>query len=349
MAMSASIVVVTGIPQISNRIPTLCTTLDGDRCIFPFVYKNVTHLRCTYADSPTPWCATRVDQQSNEVITNRWGDCLLSSQRSSCPAETLNLPSCTTVSGPDTGKSCIFPFRHNGVTYKKCTSAGLDQAWCSTKVNSNGEHIGGQGFYGICPTSCPGGENNANQLCKNRDRWTEGCSTCECITGKAVCTYRDCSSTSCTPGDVWQVDCNTCICTPSGTTSCTEKACTASSCTTNSGPGAGLACAFPFTWAGQTYSSCTQWIWSGPNQGSLWCSTKTDSSGNHINGQGNYGFCPSSCADDQASVPGIGARIGQKKKKKGDVISFGNQEKNPANDDDVVVFVEDKGAGNAPM
>ena len=51
----------------------------------------------------------------------------------------------------------------------------------------------------------------------------------------------------------------------------------------------------------------------------------------------------------QASVPGIGARIGQKKKKKGDVISFSNQEKNPAKDDDVVVFMEDKGAGNAPM
>ena len=40
------------------------------------------------------------------------------------------------------------------------------------------------------------------------------------------------------------------------------------------GPGAGLACVFPFRWSGRNYTSCTEWIWAGQNLGNLWCSTK---------------------------------------------------------------------------
>jgi len=332
----SSAAAVVALPQfeISNRIPTLCTTLDGDRCIFPFVYKNLTYTKCTYTDSPTSWCAIAVDRGTDEVITNRWGDCLVSSPRSSCPEEALNVPSCTTVGGPDQGKPCIFPFRHNGVTYRECSVAGLNgTAWCSTRVNNDGEHLAGQGLYGICPTSCPGGENNLNQLCTSGDRWVEGCNQCQCIQGKAVCTSSECNSNSCTPGDVWEVDCNTCVCTAGGTRSCTEKAC-APSCTAISGPGAGLACVFPFRWSGRNYTSCTEWIWAGQNLGNLWCSTKTDSSGSHVNGEGNYGFCPLSCSTDKTNVSGIGARVAANKKK-------------PSKD--VVLFVDVDEGGEAPL
>merc|ERR1711862_304840 len=56
-------------PSLDNRIPLLvqdrvpnpCLTKANDTCIFPFKYNGVEYYRCTYADSPTPWCATMVD------------------------------------------------------------------------------------------------------------------------------------------------------------------------------------------------------------------------------------------------------------------------------------------------
>jgi len=61
------------------------------------------------------------------------------------------------------------------------------------------------------------------------------------------------------------------------------------------GPARGQDCAFPFRWGGKTYYECTKWTYGGANQGKLWCSTKTDYQGNHVNGQGNIGFCCSAC------------------------------------------------------
>jgi len=62
---------------------------------------------------------------------------------------------------------------------------------------------------------------------------------------------------------------------------------------TSSGPAAGQACVFPFTFSGVTYNSCADWIYGGQAAGTTWCSTKVDSSGVHVNNEGNYGFCPS--------------------------------------------------------
>jgi hypothetical protein len=67
---------------------------------------------------------------------------------------------------------------------------------------------------------------------------------------------------------------------------------------------------FPFTWAGQTHYSCATWRWGGVNQGKKWCSTNTDSSGNHVNGQGYYGFCPSTSACVSNYYPGNELDIG---------------------------------------
>ena len=80
------------------------------------------YFKCTYADSPTPWCATevtkthkkfkakvqcilKVDSSSN-VFTNKWGDCDDSST-TSCETETISITACTTAAG-----QCIFPFRY---------------------------------------------------------------------------------------------------------------------------------------------------------------------------------------------------------------------------------------------
>ena len=50
---------------------------------------------------------------------------------------------CTTSSGPDSNKSCIFPFEFRGITYNCCTKDGNEDpsadAWCSTKVDESGK------------------------------------------------------------------------------------------------------------------------------------------------------------------------------------------------------------------
>merc|ERR1711923_23523 len=69
-----------------------------------------------------------------------------------------------------------------------------------------------------------------------------------------------------------------------------------STCTVSSGPAAGQSCVFPFTYGGTTFSGCAEWVYGGEHQGKLWCSTKVDSTGTHVNGEGNYGFCSSECS-----------------------------------------------------
>ena len=61
---------------------------------------------------------------------------------------------CLTV----TGKICIFPFTLAGTTHYACTTHGnqnqQEKPWCSTKVDGNGLHIGGQGHWGECGLGC---------------------------------------------------------------------------------------------------------------------------------------------------------------------------------------------------
>jgi len=80
--------------------------------------------------------------------------------------------------------------------------------------------------------------------------------------------------------------------------------------------------------------SCAEWIYGGPNQGSKWCSTKVDSQGVHVNGEGNYGFCGADCEIDSVSLAeilesliGANARTGIKKNK--DSVVFGNAGSKP--------------------
>merc|ERR1712110_1244406 len=117
----------------------------------PLLYNGQTHFQCTYSDSPTPWCATAVDS-NNQVVTNGWGDCAVSAT-SACQTESIQVPTCTTTSGPRPGQSCVFPFRHLGIVYTACTSVGEAAPWCSTSTTSAGTHIDGE--YGFCPSTCP--------------------------------------------------------------------------------------------------------------------------------------------------------------------------------------------------
>ena len=67
---------------------------------------------------------------------------------------------CKTVSGPSSGKNCVFPFKFNGVVHVACTTINgngtpEERPWCSTKVTEIGEHIEGQGNWGLCGQKCP--------------------------------------------------------------------------------------------------------------------------------------------------------------------------------------------------
>jgi hypothetical protein len=51
-----------------------CYTREGNECVFPFTYKDVTYNNCTSVDVYQPWCATQVDAPDNTIIA--WGLCL---------------------------------------------------------------------------------------------------------------------------------------------------------------------------------------------------------------------------------------------------------------------------------
>lgn len=97
--------------------------------------------------------------------------------------------------------------------------------------------------------------------------------------------------------------------TPASTTlSSTTPSPTPGECLAESGPASGRPCVFPFTYSGKTYSTCTPWIFGGEMQGKLWCSTKTDIHGFHLNGEGEYGFCSPDCGPNNTPLTGADAR-----------------------------------------
>jgi len=76
---------------------------------------------------------------------------------------------CATISGPDPNKPCIFPFKFGDITYNNCTTIGNEpgniKAWCSTKVDDSGKHIGnGQGNWGDCEQYCQNDFKTPTQL-----------------------------------------------------------------------------------------------------------------------------------------------------------------------------------------
>ena len=59
---------------------------------------------------------------------------------------------CLTVGGGKAGAKCVFPFTSEGITYQGCTRTNDpdDRLWCSTKTDSKGVHLSGQGEWGHC-------------------------------------------------------------------------------------------------------------------------------------------------------------------------------------------------------
>ena len=75
-------------------------------------------------------------------------------------------------------------------------------------------------------------------------------------------------------------------------------------CTTKDG----RICQFPFTFQGTKYTECT--AESDPHD-RLWCSTKVDDNGDHVQNEGQWGHCSSECQDTKVT------NINMKTQKKG--------------------------------
>ena len=63
---------------------------------------------------------------------------------------------CRTTGGGTTGALCALPFIYKNKKYNGCTLTDADnnKPWCSTRVDGNGKHIGGQGLWGHCSSRC---------------------------------------------------------------------------------------------------------------------------------------------------------------------------------------------------
>lgn len=71
-------------------------------------------------------------------------------------------------------------------------------------------------------------------------------------------------------------------------------------CYTVGGPSPGLPCVFPFRFNGNIYFGCPV---DPDDRSKTWCSTKTDSKGNHISGQNAYGHCALNCPKHTKNEP----------------------------------------------
>ena len=177
--------------------------------------------------------------------------------------------------------------------YNKCSDAANteisdSQAWCSTEVTSGGEHIDGKAA--VCPNTCEGAASNT--------------ATTTTTTASPSTTTTTTITTTTTTTTTTTVSTTT---TTTSTTTTTAASVNTNSladilaeslksrCTTVSGPAAGKQCVFPFKFQGVTYSGCAEWEYGGEHQGQAWCSTMVSPSGEHMDGNNQWGICPDTC------------------------------------------------------
>ena len=97
---------------------------------------------------------------------NNCGD---NSDENECaPPTTSTVPpptECTIISGPGTiGSKCIFPFKHEGVTYRGCPvkkTGEIRERWCPTSVENL---IFDPSSVGVCSESCPNYDPKGKEL-----------------------------------------------------------------------------------------------------------------------------------------------------------------------------------------
>ena len=68
-------------------------------------------------------------------------------------ARDLDISKARDLIAAQSGKPCAFPFIHDGVTYSKCKVIFGDIPICSTRVDSDDNHV--DGYWGFCDDNCP--------------------------------------------------------------------------------------------------------------------------------------------------------------------------------------------------
>merc|ERR1719394_116421 len=132
--------------------------------------------------------------------------------------------------------------------------------------------------YSFCLPDTMFCDGNIGVCCSGKCEQLAGAAfkTCTAVTATTTTTTVTTTTTTTPVTTTTQAPIQIIIATTTTTTAAPTNVCTTT---------AGTACVFPFTYMGQTYTSCT-------NAGGFqpaWCSTKTDAYGNHI--IGSFGDC----------------------------------------------------------
>ena len=160
----------------------------GQSCVFPFIHNGKKYSGCPIdpKDSSKRWCSTKTDSKGYHVINeNQWGHC-----SNSCPVDDNGqITTCHTISGPNPNKKCIFPFKHAGKTYFGCPIDPEDKTkrWCSTQVDSGGNHVTNKGQYGHCATNCPQDKQNSNSCGFGQKCRTFAACASQSTSGNQIC------------------------------------------------------------------------------------------------------------------------------------------------------------------
>ena len=141
--------------NVSRRSVPACLTVSEEPCVFPFVFNNQSHSKCTMELSVNglAWCATQVNQTTREVTAGKWSDCRSETcpVECSCPEHELEL-----VCGQD------------GVTYSSACAARCE------KVPVD--------YLGSCLP--PGGQCSFSQDCLRFSSCSgQPDSSCSCVRG----------------------------------------------------------------------------------------------------------------------------------------------------------------------
>jgi len=205
-------------------------------------------------------------------------------------------PCLTLIESYSKGAPCAFPFKYKGVVHTTCTTVD-DQArrpWCSTKVDSSGNHVVVGSHWGHCSKDCPiAGQPTPKPTAAPKT---------PAPTPKAT--------PRATPKP-----------TPKKTTKPTPAPAPAPvfatpvprvGCKTVSGVDKDKTCVFPFTYDGNTYDSCTNADETNPAR--IWCATKVhmEEAGARVDGagpkmgdmvKGKWGFCDTKAKACRATTP----------------------------------------------
>merc|ERR1712072_1259308 len=251
-------------------------------CVFPFKKNGKTCAGpgCCNLDNDSSgnWCSTKVDANDVHIGGN-----FVYCKGKPCNVQKPWNKKCW----KNKGKPCVFPFKKNGKTCPGPACCNLDDdsngSWCSTKVDANDVHIGGNFVY------CKGTPCNVKKPAK---KCWENKKTCifPFRQNQKTCAGPGCCNLDNDSGGSWcstKVDANDF--TISGQfvyckgTPCNVKKPWNNKCWKNKGN----PCVFPFKKNGKTCPGPRCCNLDDHSSGA-WCSTKVDAKGVHVGGHFVY-------------------------------------------------------------